>query len=259
MIGAVIGDIIGSAYEWKRTKEYDFELFTDRTRYTDDTVLAIATADVLLRKADDYGVTYKKYANHDSDRGYGGRFRMWMQDDNLEPYNSFGNGSAMRVGPVGWAFEHLHEVLEAAEKSAACTHNHPEGIKGAKATAAAVWYGLHGASKDDIRSSIQGLAGYDLNRTCDEIRPDYRFNEICQETVPQAIIAFLDSSDFEDAIRLAVSLGGDADTLGAITGAIAEAFYKSESIDVDIRDRVLSFLPEEYKNIISEFNKVYND
>ncbi len=174
-----------------------------------------------------------------------------MHSDDPRPYNSFGNGSAMRVSAAGWAFDTLEEVLSEAERSAAVTHNHPEGIKGAQATALCVYLARMGGSKEEIKQEVITRFGYDLERTLDEIRPSYKFNEICQETVPEAIIAFLESDDYEDAVRKAISLGGDADTLGAITGAIAEAFYGG--VPAEIAEEVMKRLPAELKSVVIEF------
>lgn len=226
MLGALAGDIVGSVYENLRTKRKDFRLFTPVSTFTDDSVLTIAVADAILAGRD-YGSVIKSYARAHPLRGYGPRFLLWMASPGLKPYNSFGNGSAMRVSPVAHAFESEEEVLEEAKRTAECTHNHPEGIKGAQATALAVFLARHDADKESIRREIASRFGYDLGRTIDEIRPDYRTDLTCQGSVPEAIIAFLDSSSFEDALRNAVSLGGDADTQACIAGAIAEAYYKA--------------------------------
>ena len=182
-------------------------------------------------------------------------FRGWLMSDNPQPYNSFGNGSAMRVSPVGWAFDSLEETLEKAKESAEVTHNHPEGIKGAQAVAACIYLARTGKSKQEIKEYIESTFGYDLSRSCEEIRPDYVFSETCQESVPESIIAFLDSTSFEDAIRLAVSLGGDADTMGAITGSIAEAYYKE--IPEEIKKEVLERLPEEFIDVMERFHEKF--
>lgn len=175
----------------------------------------------------------------------------WLMSDNPRPYNSYGNGSAMRVSPVGWAFDTLEETLEKAKESAAITHNHPEGIKGAQAVAACVYLARTGKSKEEIRTYIENTFGYDLNRTCEEIRPTYSFDVTCQGSVPESIIAFLDSTSFEHAIRLAVSLGGDADTMGAITGSIAEAYY--QEIPEEIKREALRRLPDEFTDVMERF------
>ncbi|MBE9078413.1 ADP-ribosylglycohydrolase family protein [Romeria aff. gracilis LEGE 07310] len=226
MLGAIAGDMIGSVYEFANHKSKEFPLFTAQTSFTDDTILSVAVADVLLNGGD-YIQAFKRYYQRYPHPcgGYGARFGTWAASSDAAPYYSWGNGSAMRVSPVGYAFDELDSVLAAAEQSAAVTHNHPEGIKGAQATAIAIFWARQGKAKRDIKSGIESRFGYDLSRPLDKIRPGYTFSESCQETVPEAIIAFLESTDFEDAIRNAVSLGGDADTLTCITGGIAEAFY----------------------------------
>jgi ADP-ribosylglycohydrolase len=250
MLGAIAGDIIGSLYENVRTRRKDFRLFTPLSMYTDDTVLTIAVADALLT-GKDYGSTIKAYARHHPLRGYGPKFALWMLSPSARPYNSLGNGSAMRVSPVAHAFETEAEVLEHAKRSAECTHSHPEGIKGAQATALAVFMARNKASKAEIRTVISSRYGYDLSRRIDDIRPTYRINLTCPGSVPEAIIAFLDSENFEDAIRNAVSLGGDADTQAAIVGAIAEAFY--EAIPVEILNGIARRLNRGFKQTVVEF------
>lgn len=256
MLGSIVGDVIGSVYEWNRTKEVNFPLFSDKTDFTDDSVLTIATAHAIMKK-EDFGITYKKFANDYPGRGYGGRFGHWIKTTSLEPYNSWGNGSAMRVSPVGFSFDTEKDILEQAKLSAACTHNHEEGIKGAQATALAIFYARYGYDKKDIRSLITEKFGYNLDRTVDEIRPDYHFNESCQETVPEAIISFLDSTDFESTIRLAISLGGDSDTLACIAGGIAEAYYNE--IPINISEPVVALLPDEFQQVIVDFYKYLGD
>lgn len=226
MIGAIAGDIIGSVYENFRTKRKDFTLFTRFSTYTDDSVLTIAVADAILTDRN-YGRAIKSYARRHPMRGYGPRFLRWMVTPGSTPYNSFGNGSAMRVSPVAHAFDSEAEVLEEAKRTAECTHNHPEGVKGAQATALAVFLARIGRDREAIRTAIQDRYGYDLSRTIDAIRPEYSTDITCQGSVPEAIIAFLDSTSFEDAVRNAVSLGGDADTQACIAGSIAEAYYKT--------------------------------
>ena len=249
LCGAIAGDIIGSVYEFRSFKETTFPLFSDSSGYTDDTVMTVANAewllsgDSLLGIMQDFGNRYPA--------GYGGMFWEWLHVYDPQPYNSWGNGSAMRVSPVGWAFDTLEETLEAARQSAEITHNHPEGIKGAQATAACIFLARTGKSKQEIKEYIEDYFGYDLSRTCDEIRPTYQFNESCQGTVPESIIAFLESTDYESAIRLAVSLGGDADTMGAITGCIAEAFYGG--VPDHIRKEVLKILPNEFIEVMRKF------
>jgi ADP-ribosylglycohydrolase len=237
VLGAVVGDIIGSTHEFGRgrIKRKDFDLFPKGSTFTDDSVLTIALADSILT-----GVSYtenmRKFFRLYPDGEYGTRFREWAMDKNAGPYNSFGNGSAMRISPVAYAYGDIDTVLQKAEEFTIPTHGHLEGIKGAQATAAAIFFAKNGHSKHEIKFDIESMFGYDLSKHVDDIRPNYKFDETCQETVPQAIISFLDSTDFEDAIRNAVSLGGDADTLACITGSIAQAFYKGvpEEIAIEI-------------------------
>ncbi len=251
MLGAIIGDIVGSVYEWHNIKTKEFPLFREDCFFTDDTVMTCAVAEAIMNggSLDNFIDSMKIYGRMYPDAGYGGRFRVWLATDTREPYYSFGNGSAMRVSPCGWV-ENSHEL---AERSAAVTHNHPEGIKGALATTDAIVIcrevlGGRGAESPEklqeckarVKAHTEREYGYDLNRTLDDIRPDYKFNETCQDTVPQAIVAFLESTDFEDAIRNAISLGGDSDTLAAITGGIAEAAY---GIPKDIAAKAKSILP----------------
>ena len=226
MLGAITGDIIGSVYEFDRHKNKDFPLFTPQSTFTDDSILTVAVAETIL-KGGSYGESIKRYAQRYPNPmgGYGARFNQWAQTASLQPYNSWGNGSAMRVSAVGFAFDSMADVLAAAKQTAEVTHNHPEGIKGAQATAACILMARQGASKEDIKGFVEETFEYNLSRSLDEIRPVYSFNESCQETVPESIIAFLASTDFEDAIRNTISLGGDTDTMGAITGGVAEAFY----------------------------------
>ncbi len=225
MLGAIAGDIAGSAYESRPVKCKDVPLFGPLATFTDDTVLTVAVADALLGDRD-YGRALRTYTRRHPLRGYGGHFLRWAVASGMGPYNSFGNGSAMRVSPVAWAFDSQDDVLREAARTAECTHNHPEGIKGAQATALAVFLARNGKDKESIRRHISELFGYDLARTIDEIRPGYSFDVTCQGSVPEAIIAFLDSHSYEDALRSAVSLGGDSDTQACIAGAVAEAHYK---------------------------------
>lgn len=225
MLGAIAGDIAGSVYEGRPTKRKDVTLFGPRATFTDDTVLTVAVADALLGDRD-YGRAIREYARRHPHRGYGGGFHQWMAAPDSKPYNSFGNGLAMRVSPVAFAFDSEQDVLREAQRSAACTHNHPEGIKGAQATALAAYLARVGADKETIRTEIAGRFEYDLARTVDEIRRTYTLDVTCQGSVPEAIIAFLDSTGYEDAIRNAISLGGDSDTQACIAGGIAEAFYQ---------------------------------
>ena len=256
LCGAMSGDIIGSFYEFNATKKYDFYLFTPFSKFTDDTVMTVANADWLITGDSLLGVM-QDYGNRYPHAGYGGMFRAWLREDDPKPYNSFGNGSAMRVSPVGWAFDTLEETLEAAKQSAEVTHNHPEGIKGAQATVACIFMARTGKSKQEIKEYIENTFGYNLNRTCDEIRPDYHFDVTCQGSVPESIITFLESTDFESAIRLAVSMGGDADTMGAITGGIAEAYYGG--VPEHIRKEVLKRLPNEFIDVMQKFYQKFVD
>jgi ADP-ribosylglycohydrolase len=224
MLGAIAGDIVGSVYEQHPIKTKDFPLFDARSRFTDDSVLTVAVADAIL-SGRPYGESMQEIGRRHPHAGYGGSFIRWLFSHDPAPYNSWGNGAAMRVSPVGFAFATEAEVLQQAQTSAEISHNHPEGIKGAQATAMAVFLARTGHGKEEIREQITRQFGYDLNRGVDDIRPGYAFDVSCQGTVPEAIVAFLDSTSYEDAVRNAVSLGGDSDTLGCITGAIAEAFY----------------------------------
>ncbi len=276
MLGAIIGDIVGSVYEWHNIKTKDFPLFRDNCFFTDDTVMTIATADALMSggKADDFIDAYKKWGRLYPAAGYGGRFGSWIHSDDRKPYNSWGNGSAMRVSPCAWLMDcgfcartgmWPSNGKDRAKLSAEITHNHPEGIKGALAVTDAIFMcrfytGGYGDDmgnplnerltleqyKIQIKEHIEREYGYDLSKTLDEIRPTYRFNESCQDTVPQAIVAFLESTDFEDAIRNAISLGGDSDTLAAITGSIAEAAY---GVPDAIKEKALSFLDEPLREV----------
>jgi ADP-ribosylglycohydrolase len=253
MIGSILGDVIGSIYEFDNIHTENFELFSHNSTYTDDTIMTIATANAILNKSD-YKTEYinfgKKYPTPFGCYGYG--FKKWLNSDNHEPYNSYGNGSAMRVSPVGFAFESIEEVLIEAKKSAEITHNHIEGIKGAQAVAVAIFLAKHNRSKENIKEIISNLFDYNLNRNCKNIKQNYSFDETCQGTVPEAIIAFLESNSFENAIRKAVSLGGDSDTLTCITGGIAQAYYKT--IPKEIIQKGLKTIPIELLNIINRFN-----
>jgi len=254
MLGAIAGDVIGSVYEWDRIKSCDFPLFDARCAFTDDSVLTVATAHVILNGAP-YDRAYLEFGRRYPRAGYGARFARWLQSDTPRPYNSYGNGSAMRVSPVGFAYDDAETVLREARRSAEVTHDHPEGVKGAQATALAVFRARTGASKDDIRDEIQRRFAYDLERTVAGIRPAYQFDESCQRTVPEAIIAFLESSSVEDAIRLAVSLGGDSDTLAAITGGIAQAYYGG--VPGEIAGPVLERLTPDLLDVVQEFERRY--
>ena len=265
MYGAILGDIIGSPYEFDRgSKTKEFPLFSPDSEFTDDTVMTIAVADAflpvqpemeedairqrLVMKLQEYGRRYPR-------AGYGARFRWWLRDRHPQPYNSWGNGSAMRVSSVGWLFGDMETVRRMARLSAEVTHNHPEGIKGAEAVAAAIFLARTGSAKAEIKTYVEANFHYDLGRTCDEIRPNYYHVESCQETVPEAITAFLEGESFEDVIRTAVSLGGDCDTLTCIAGSMAEAFYGvPEELKTECRKR----LPGDLLEVLQRFEEHRN-
>lgn len=268
MYGAIIGDIVGSVYEFDNIKTKDFPFVSKYSQFTDDTVMTVAVASALIKSIkqqlpfkplliDEMQSFGRKYPN----AGYGGMFSRWLRSDNPQPYNSFGNGSAMRVSPCGLIAVTLEEALSLAKASAEVTHNHPEGIKGAQATAAAVFLAKSGKNKREIAKFINANF-YDLDKSLEEIRPNYSFNETCQETVPQALEAFLESESYEDAIRNAISIGGDSDTIGAITGAVAWAYYYNDRSDygytrddfVNYSNIVSRCLPKELEDIVNEFN-----
>jgi ADP-ribosylglycohydrolase len=260
MLGAIAGDIIGSVYEgkrsWQEQKNPHFDpLFATKARFTDDTVLTIAVADQILHGGDLVDLL-KDYARAYPDAGYGGTFLRWAMADDSQPYGSWGNGSAMRVSPVGFAFDDLDEVLIRARWTAEVTHNHPEGIKGAQATAAAVYLARTGSRKDEIREYVERKFHYDLSPTIDQIRPVYTFDVSCQGSVPQAILAFLESDDYEHAVRLAISLGGDADTLACIAGGIAHAYYRG--VPGPIRDQALARLDDRLRGVVEEFESRFS-
>jgi ADP-ribosylglycohydrolase len=254
IIGAIAGDIIGSKYEWDNAKSMNFEMFLDAATYTDDTVLTVAVADCILHDKD-FGHTIWEYGRRYEGRGYGGRFKQWLKDENPQPYNSFGNGSAMRVSAVGFAYDDMKTVFEVARQSAEVSHNHPEGIKGAQAVAAVINLGRKGASKQEIREFITDIIGYDLGFSIEGIRSTYSFDVTCQGSVPQAIVAFLESSDYENAVRLAVSIGGDTDTIACMTGGMAAAFYGE--IPAAILDFAYRKLPEELIQILDAFDRKF--
>ena len=254
MIGAIAGDIIGSVYEHYQIKTKDFPLFHPRCRFTDDTVLTVAVADAILTGRP-YEQSVREIGRRYPGAGYGGSFIGWLHSDHPQPYNSWGNGSAMRVSPVGFAFNTEDEVLDEAEKTANISHNHPEGVKGAQATALAVFLARMGHTKEEIRDQIRQRTGYNIHRTVDDIRPAYSFDVSCRGTVPEAIIAFLDSTSYEDAVRNAISLGGDSDTLACITGGIAEAFYRD--VPDDIRVKVRALLTPDLLEITEAFCEKY--
>ena len=261
MFGAILGDMIGAPYEFDMgDKTKVFPLFSKHSQFTDDSVMTIAVAEALMEstgQSDDeikgtliYSMQRwgRKYPN----AGYGGMFYYWLREKDPQPYNSYGNGSAMRVSSAGWLFDTLEETRHMARLTAEVTHNHPEGIKGAEATASAIFLARNGNNKDEIHDYIVREFGYDLSRTCDEIRPTYHHMESCQQTVPEAIIAFLDGLDFEDVIRTAVSLGGDCDTLTCISGGIAEAYY---GVPDELRKECINRLPKEMSEILLVFEK----
>jgi ADP-ribosylglycohydrolase len=254
MIGAIAGDIIGSVYEWDNIKTKQFDLFSPRCRFTDDSILTIALADSILTGAS-YADNLKKFYHLYPNGGYGGSFHRWAQSEGAEPYNSWGNGAAMRISPAGYAYNDLDTVLQRAAEFTAITHSHPEGIKGGQATAAAIFFARTGKSKIEIRELIETRFQYDLSKNVDDIRPTYQFDVSSQGTVPQAIRAFIDSTDFEDAIRTAVSLGGDTDTLACITGGIAQAFYGG--VPAPIASKVYDILDERLGEITTEFMEKY--
>jgi len=262
MYGAILGDIIGSPFEFDMGfKTKNFSLFNVNSAFTDDTVMTIAVAEAFLgAKAGESEAelrarlveSLRRWGKRYPHAGYGIRFSQWLESDAPQPYDSFGNGSAMRVSSVAWLYDDLETVRRMARLSAEVTHNHPEGIKGAEATASAIFLGRTGHSKPQIKAYIQENFGYDLSRTCDEIRPDYHHVESCQETVPEALTAFLEGEDFEDVIRTAVSLGGDCDTLTCIAGAVAEGFYGvPEWLKRECRKR----LPKDLMQILRRFEK----
>lgn len=255
MLGAIIGDMVGVPYEFNNIKTKDFELFSDETRFSDDSVLTCAVAKALIDSgidpSDEKNVVkqLKYFGNRYIHAGYGGRFRKWLQSDETEPYNSLGNGSAMRVSPVGWFYDTIEETRKIAAITAEVTHNHPDGIKGAEATAAVIFLARIGDTKEEIKEYVE-KEFYKLDRTCDEIRPDYKFDVSCQGTVPVAITAFLEGNNFEDVLRISVSMGGDSDTLACIACAMAEAYYGIPSWMIV---KVLNRLPEHLRKIVSDY------
>ena len=251
MLGAVAGDIIGSVYEHRPIKTTRFPLFQDHSHFTDDSVLTLAVAQAILEGKEEYGWTLKEFGRAYPQAGYGGSFYQWIFEQEVKPYNSWGNGAAMRVSPVGFAFHEENRVLQEAQKTAAVSHDHPEGIKGAQAAALTVLLARRGILKSDLRKRIADQFNYDLNRTVEEIRPGYGFDVSCQGTVPEALTAFLDAEGYENAVRLAVSLGGDSDTLACIAGAAAEAFYGG--VPATITRKVKEILPGNLWSIIETF------
>lgn len=262
MYGAILGDIIGSPYEFDRgNKSKDYPLFSPDSAYTDDSVMTLAVADAFLSlspEAADKDIrrrliqSMQTYGRKYPYTGYGGMFRRWLKDLNPQPYGSYGNGSAMRVSSAGWLFDNLETVRHMAHLSAEVTHNHPEGIKGAEAIASAIFLARTGSTKAEIKNYIEQQFHYDLSRTCDEIRPTYRHVESCQETVPESITAFLEGNSFENVIRTAVSLGGDCDTLTAIAGSIAEGFY---GVPEELKQQCRERLPEDLRKVLRRFEE----
>lgn len=262
MYGAILGDIIGSPFEFDRgDKTKNFKLFSRRSHFTDDSIMTLAVCEALIKVGLDATVeeiekavitSMQSWGRRYPHAGYGGYFSQWLRLKHPQPYNSFGNGSAMRVSAVGWLYNSIEKTREVAKATANVTHNHPEGIKGAEATASAIYLARNGASKEEIKEYIEKEFHYDLNRTLNEIRPTYHMDETCQKTVPEAIIAFLEAEDYEDAIRNAVSLGGDTDTLGAITGSIAEAYYGiPQTLIAECRNRI----NKEMRDVLDEFDQ----
>ena len=265
MYGAILGDMIGSPYEFDRgNKTKDFPFFDRGASFTDDSVMTLAVAEALGQAIDSVVIddekktkdllidSMHKWGHRYPHAGYGGRFGSWLRHSKREPYTSWGNGSAMRVSPVGWLFDDLETTRKVAAWTSEVTHNHPEGVKGAESVAAAIFMARNGKSKDEIKAYITNEFGYDLSRTCDEIRPDYHHVESCQETVPEAITAFLEGEDFEDVIRTAVSLGGDCDTLTCISGSIAEAFY---GVPEYLKSECEKRLPDELRKVLISFKR----
>ena len=250
MLGAIVGDVAGSHYEHFPTKAVDIEFFREHSCVTDDSVLTVAVADWILHggKLHEY---FHRYVAKYPDAGYGGTFINWARCRDTEPYDSWGNGSAMRVSPVAYAKNSLDEVLELAKQTAAVTHSHPHGIAGAQATAGAIFLARNGSSKNEIREFVADRFGYDLTRTIDQIRPTYSFDVSCSGSVPESIIAFLESDSFESALKLAISLGGDADTMACIAGAIAEPFYGG--VPETIWNKTKTYLDDELNKIVEQF------
>jgi ADP-ribosylglycohydrolase len=263
VMGAIIGDIVGSTYERGRkcpnhmkSKEFDFFKKWEHgkeVRFTDDTVLTVAVADALMSDGD-FKSAILRYSNKYPNSGFGGRFREWMTDKDPQPYGSFGNGSAMRVSPVAWFYDNIHDVMDVALKTAEVTHNHPDGINGAQAVAAAIFLARTGSTKEEIKAFVEKGCSYNLSRTLNGIRPGYLFDSSCGGSVPEAIIAFLESVDFEDSIRNAISLGGDTDTQAAIAGSIAEAYY---GIPDFLKKKAIPFLPNAIFDIVMKFDVKY--
>lgn len=264
MYGAIIGDMVGSPYEHHNINTKDFALFSGFSRFTDDSVMTAAIADALMA-ANDKGITDDEKATKElivncmtvfglryPNAGYGRTFYHWLHNRLKEPYFSWGNGSAMRVSPAGWLYDDIETTRKMAAWTAEVTHNHPQGIIGAEAVASAIFLARHGSTKDEIKEYITSEFGYDLSKTCDEIRPGYYFDVSCQGSVPQAITAFLDGKNFEDVVRTAISLGGDSDTIGAMAGSIAEAFY---GVPDELKRECESRLPEDLLEVLKKFTE----
>lgn len=263
MYGAILGDIIGSRFEFDRGgKTKEFDLFTEESCWTDDTAMTVAVADALLKEGPDATVekieghvrhSLRKWARKYPDAGYGGRFYHWLHTRGAGPYNSYGNGSAMRVSAAGWLYDSLERTREVARATAAVTHNHPEGIKGAECTAAVIYMGRTGSAKDEIREYVSREFGYDLSESLDELRERHEHVESCQDSMPKALVSFFEGESFEDVVRNAVSLGGDTDTLGAIAGAMAEGFYGIPIyLEIECQDRI----PEDMRKVLERFTEV---
>lgn len=264
MYGAILGDIIGSPYEFDQgDKTKDFPLFSKRSELTDDTVMTVAVADAFLDAQPNADIEWirnrlvrgmQKYGKLFPYAGYGGMFRRWLKCDDPQPYGSFGNGSAMRVSSVAWLYNDLETVRSMARLSAEVSHNHPEGIKGAEATASVIYLARTASTKAEIKAYVEENFGYDLSRTCDEIRPKYHHMETCQDTVPEAITAFLEGESFEDVIRTAVSLGGDCDTLTCIAGGMAEGFY---GVPEELKKECRKRLPRVLNEVLDRFDEFF--
>ena len=266
MYGAILGDMIGAPYEFdKGNKSKNFEIFNPEVHFTDDSVMTIAVADGLMKaglEADEQTVkrevikSMKTWGHKYPNAGYGGRFIHWLFSDDERPYNSWGNGSAMRVSSVGWLYDSIERTREVARWTAEVTHNHPEGIKGAECVACAIFLNRHGISMDSLKLYIREEFGYDLSRSLDEIRPYYHHVESCQETVPEALTAFFEGKNYEDVIRNAVSLGGDCDTLTCIASAVAESYY---GVPDDFKNECEKRLPEDMRNVIKKFRELVEE
>lgn len=254
MLGAIAGDIVGSVYELTPCRKPDFPLFRRDSHFSDDTVLTVATAFALMTDGD-YAASYRIFGRLYPHAGYGERFRAWLMADDPQPYGSWGNGSAMRVSPIGFACESEQEVWSEAKRSAEVTHDHPEGIKGARAVALAVWLARNGATQAEICATVGARCGYDLGRSLVEARIGYGYEIACQKSVPEALIAFLEADDFEAAVRNAVSLGGDADTQASIAGAVAEAFFGG--VPAPIAREARTRLPQDMLQVVDDFYQRY--